>query len=54
MSQPTDRLWGARFKTGPSEALAALSVALSAISGLPRTTSPVPGHMPVSCNAPGC
>lgn len=25
MSQPTDRLWGARFKTGPSAALAALS-----------------------------
>jgi argininosuccinate lyase len=25
MSQPTDRLWGARFKTGPSKALAALS-----------------------------
>lgn len=25
MSQPTDRLWGARFKSGPSAALAALS-----------------------------
>ena len=25
MSQTTDRLWGARFKSGPSEALAALS-----------------------------
>jgi argininosuccinate lyase len=25
MSEPTDRLWGARFKTGPSEALVALS-----------------------------
>src|SRR5471032_2633551 len=25
MNQPTDRLWGARFKTGPSKALAALS-----------------------------
>ncbi|AZE62874.1 MULTISPECIES: argininosuccinate lyase [Pseudomonas fluorescens group] len=25
MSQPTERLWGARFKTGPSAALAALS-----------------------------
>lgn len=25
MSQPTDRLWGARFKTGPSAALATLS-----------------------------
>ncbi|MGF6400900.1 argininosuccinate lyase [Pseudomonas frederiksbergensis] len=25
MSQSTDRLWGARFKSGPSEALAALS-----------------------------
>ncbi|MBM9487734.1 argininosuccinate lyase [Pseudomonas sp. ICBG1301] len=25
MSQPTDRLWGARFKTGPSAALAELS-----------------------------
>ena len=25
MSQPIDRLWGARFKSGPSAALAALS-----------------------------
>ena len=26
MSQATDRLWGARFKSGPSAALAALSL----------------------------